>query len=185
MVSVEIDLSTGFLAGPYCPRSHVARIRVPADQVPTVVCPVHNPAGVVEAGASAVPDVIGMDLGSAVEALTTAGFGNRIEWKDGGSLAQGTVFNQAPSGGFPAESGSSVTLTVAGPEPGSVIPSLVGFPLGQAVQDLEDIGVGVKVITQAEADPNDAARRTGVVWKQDPAAGAAADGTTVTLWANP
>jgi penicillin-binding protein 1A len=185
MVTVEIDLSTGFLAGPYCPRSHVARIRVPADQVPTVVCPVHNPAGVVEAGASTIPDVIGMDLGTAVETLTTAGFGNRIEWKDGGSLAQGTVFNQAPSGGFPAESGSSVTLTVAGPEPGSVIPSLIGFPLAQAVKDLEDIGVAVDVITEAEADPNDAARRTGVVWKQDPSAGAAADGTTVTLWANP
>jgi serine/threonine-protein kinase len=140
---------------------------------------------VVEAGASTIPDVIGMDLGTAVETLTTAGFGNRIEWKDGGSLAQGTVFNQAPSGGFPAESGSSVTLTVAGPEPGSVIPSLIGFPLAQAVKDLEDIGVAVDVITEAEADPNDAARRTGVVWKQDPSAGAAADGTTVTLWANP
>jgi penicillin-binding protein 1A len=185
MVTVEIDLSTGFLAGPYCPRSHVARIRVPADQVPTVVCPVHNPAGVVEAGASTVPDVIGMDLGSAVEALTTAGFGNRIEWKDGGSLAQGTVFNQAPSGGFPAESGSAVNLIVAGPEPGSVVPSLIGFPLAQAVQELEDIGVAVNVITEAEADPNDAARRSGVVWKQDPSAGGAADGTTVTLWANP
>lgn len=185
MVTVEIDLSTGFLAGPYCPRAHVARIRVPADQVPTVVCPVHNPAGIVEAGASTVPDVIGLDLGAAIEALTAAGFDNRIEWKDGGSLAQGTVFNQAPSGGFPAESGSTVTVTVAGPEPGSVVPSLVGFPLAQAVQELEDIGVAVNVITQAESDPNDAARRTGVVWKQDPAAGVAADGVTVTLWANP
>ncbi len=185
MVTVEIDLSTGFLAGPYCPRSQVARIRVPADQVPTVVCPVHNPSGVVEAGATTVPDVIGMDLGTAVETLTTAGFDNRIDWKDGGTLAQGTVFNQAPSSGYPAQSGSVVTLSVAGPEPGSVVPSLVGFPLGQAVKELEDIGVAVEVITLAESDPNDAARRTGVVWKQDPAPGAPTEGTTVTLWANP
>ena len=78
-----------------------------------------------------------------------------------------------------------MTLTVAGPEPGSVIPSLIGFPIEQAVRDLEGMGVAVEVITEAEADPNDAARRAGVVWKQSPAAGAAANGTTVTLWANP
>jgi 1A family penicillin-binding protein len=185
MVTVEVDLSTGFLAGPYCPRSHVARIRLPADQVPTVVCPVHNPSGIVEAGASVVPDVIGMDLGSAVQALTTAGFSARVDWQDGGSLAQGTVFNQSPSGGFPAQSGSDIHLIVAGPEPGSVIPSLLGFPLQQAVNELDQIGVAVRVVTEAEANPDDAKRRTGVVWKQDPAPGAPTDGTTVTLWANP
>jgi 1A family penicillin-binding protein len=184
MVTVEVDLSTGFLAGPYCPRAHVARIRVPADQVPTVVCPVHNPSGVVQAGASSVPDVIGLDLGSAVETLTTAGFTAHVDWQDGGSLAQGTVFNQSPSGGFPAQSGSRINLIVAGPEPGSVIPSVLGFPLDEAVRDLQDIGVGVDVVTQAEANPADAQRRSGVVWKQDPAPGADAVGT-VTVWANP
>ncbi len=184
MVTVEVDLSTGFLAGPYCPRSHVARIRVPADQVPTVVCPVHNPAGVVEAGAATVPDVIGLDLGSAVEALTTAGFTNRIDWSDGGSLAQGTVFNQSPSAGVPAQAGSQVRLVVAGPEPGSTVPSVLGFPVDQATAELQAIGVAVEVITEAEANPNDAARRSGVVWKQQPAPGSPA-GPPVRIWANP
>jgi len=184
MVTVEVDLSTGFLAGPYCPRSHVARIRVPADQVPTVVCPVHNPAGVVQAGAATVPDVIGLDLGSAVETLTTAGFAARVVWTDGGALAQGTVFNQSPSAGFPAQTGSRIRLVVAGPEPGSVIPSLLGFPVAQAVAKLQGIGAAVKIVTQAEANPDDAARRTGVVWKQEPVPGTPA-GRPVTLWANP
>ncbi|NOY54833.1 MAG: PBP1A family penicillin-binding protein [Actinobacteria bacterium] len=184
MVTVEVDLSTGFLAGPYCPRSHVARIRVPADQVPTVVCPVHNPAGVVEAGAATVPDVIGLDLGSAVEALTAVGFANRIVWTDGGALAPGTVFNQSPSAGFPAQAGSRIRLVVAGPEPGSVIPSLLGFPVGQAVSELQAIGAAVEIVTEAEANPNDAARRTGVVWKQEPIPGTSA-GRPVTLWVNP
>ena len=94
------------------------------------------------------------------------------------------MFNQSPSGGFPAQSGSQVNLIVAGPEPGSVIPSVLGFPLAQAVKALEDIGVAVNVVTQAEANPSDAQRRTGVVWKQDPAPGALARGT-ITLWANP
>ncbi len=184
MVTVEVDLSTGFLAGPYCPRSHVARIRVPADQVPTVVCPVHNPAGVVQAGAATVPDVIGLDLGSAVEALTTAGFTNRIVWTDGGALAQGTVFNQSPSAGFPAQAGSRIRIVVAGPEPGSVLPSLLGFPVGQAVAELQAIGAAVRIVTEPEANPDDAARRTGVVWKQEPVPGTSA-GQPVTLWANP
>lgn len=184
MVTVEVDLSTGFLAGPYCPRSRVQRIRLPADQVPTVVCPVHNPQNVVQAGASSVPDVIGMSLGAAVEALTQVGFSATVDWRDGGALTPGTVFNQNPSSGFPAQAGSTVRLVVAGPEPGSTIPSVVGFPLAQAVAELEKIGVSVEVITQAEANPSDAQRRPGVVWRQDPASGAPAEGA-VRLWANP
>ncbi|MFQ5518233.1 MAG: transglycosylase domain-containing protein, partial [Acidimicrobiia bacterium] len=43
LVSVEIDTSTGFLAGPLCPRRHVHTVELPPDQVPTVRCPIHNP----------------------------------------------------------------------------------------------------------------------------------------------
>jgi penicillin-binding protein 1A len=183
-VAVEVDTSTGFLAGPFCPREHVHRIQVPSGDAPNVICPVHNPSGVVAVGSGELPDVIGYDLGSAVAALTAAGFEVKVDYQDGGSLAQGTVFGQSPSAGFPAQAGSAVRLTVAGPEPGSVIPSLVGFPVDHALSELNAIGVTVEVIQSAEANPDDAVRRSGVVWKQDPAAGAPAAGT-VTLWANP
>ena len=183
-VAVEVDTSTGFLAGPFCPRQHVQRIQVPGDDAPNVICPIHNPAGVIAVGSGELPDVIGSDLGTAVAALTAAGFQVKVDYQDGGSLAPGTVFGQNPSTGFPAQAGSTVRLVVAGPEPGSVVPSVVGFPLGQALSELSAIGVSVEVIEAAESNPDDAVRRAGVVWKQDPAPGASATGT-VRLWTNP
>lgn len=183
-VAVEVDTSTGFLAGPYCPRQHVHRIQVPSGDAPNVICPIHNPSGVVAVGSGELPDVIGSDLGTAVAALSAAGFQVKVDYQDGGSLAPGTVFGQNPSAGFPAQAGTTVRLAVAGPEPGSVIPSVVGFPLGQAISELSAIGVSIDVIEAAESNPDDASRRAGVVWKQDPAPGAAATGT-VTIWANP
>lgn len=183
-VTVEVDLSTGFLAGPFCPRQHVHRVQVPADGAPNVICPVHNPQGVVAVGSADLPDVIGSDLGSAVAALAEAGFKAKVDYRDGGALAPGTVFGQEPSAGFPAQAGSTVRLTVAGPEPGSVIPSVLGFPVDHAVSELGEIGISIEVITEAESNPEDAQRRAGVVWKQDPGPGAPAEGT-VRLWANP
>jgi len=183
-VAVEVDTSTGFLAGPFCPREHVHRIQVPSDDAPNVICPVHNPSGVVAAGSGVLPDVIGSDLGAAVAALNSAGFQVKVEYQDGGSLSPGTVFGQNPSVGFPAQAGSTVRLAVAGPEPGSVVPSVVGFPVEHAVSELSTIGVKVEVVELAESNPDDASRRAGVVWKQDPGPGASATGT-VRLWANP
>ena len=183
-VAVEVDTSTGFLAGPFCPREHVHRIQVPADGAPNVICPVHNPSGVVAVGSGVLPDVIGSDLGAAVAALNGAGFQVKVDYQDGGSLTPGTVFGQNPSIGYPAQAGSTVRLTVAGPEPGSVVPSVVGFPVDHAISELSAIGVKVDVIEAPESNPADAARRSGVVWKQDPAPGASATGT-VRLWANP
>ena len=168
LVNVQIDTSTGFLAGPFCPRQHVARVQLPADSVPTVVCPIHNPSGVVEIGSFDLPDVISMSLSQAVTALNELGFLTTVEWQDGGNLPQGTVFNQSPSPGFPTQTGSVVRLVVAGPEPGSVVPSVLGFPSAQAEAELAQIGVGVDVIIEAESNPDDATRRPGVVWKQDP-----------------
>ncbi len=144
-VAVEVDTSTGFLAGPFCPRQHVHRIQVPIGDAPNVICPIHNPSGVVAVGSGELPDVIGRDLGTAVAALSAAGFQVKVDYQDGGSLAPGTVFGQNPSAGFPAQAGSAVRLVVAGPEPGSVVPSVVGFPIGQALSELSAIGVTVEV----------------------------------------
>ena len=184
LVTVEVDTSTGFLAGPFCPREDVHRIQVPRDRVPNVICPIHNPSGVVAVGSGDLPDVIGKDLGTAVAALNTAGFQVKVDYQDGGALPPGTVFGQNPSAGFPAQAGTTVRLAVAGPEPGSVVPSVVGFPHDHALSELSAIGVTVEVIEAAESNPDDATRRSGVVWKQDPAPGAPATGA-VRLWVNP
>jgi penicillin-binding protein 1A len=183
-VAVEVDLSTGFLAGPFCPRPNVQLLHLPADQVPTVVCPIHNPQGLVEVGSGTVPDVIGLDLPGAVEQLTASGFQTKVEWSEGGPLGAGTVFGQEPSASFPAQTGTIVHLLVAGPEPGSVIPIVLGLPLEQAQAELSALGVEVEVVTEAESIAEDAGRRAGLVWKQEPAAEAPAEGT-VTIWVNP
>jgi beta-lactam-binding protein with PASTA domain len=177
-------LSTGYLAGPLCPHEHVHRLFLPPEEVPTVICPIHNPSNIVGVGAGEVPPVIGLELSEAVSALSRAGFEARLDWEDGGNLAQGTIFGQVPDPGIPAQAGSIVTITLAGPEPGAVMPSLLGLPIETARIELDLSGIPASIIEEAEADPNDASRRAGRVWKQSPVAGSSAD-ATVTVWVNP
>jgi penicillin-binding protein 1A len=184
LVTVEVDLSTGFLAGPLCPREYVQRIEVPADLAPTLICPVHNPADLSHLDTQVTPDLIGLDLASALELLALTGQGTTVTWADGDPLPAGTVFGQDPPPGAEAVAGTSVRLTVAGPEPGTTVPAVLGLPRAVAEQRLEEASVTPTVVVEAESDPEDAARRAGLVWKQDPAAGAS-NTVAVTIWVNP
>ncbi|MFQ5554327.1 MAG: PBP1A family penicillin-binding protein [Acidimicrobiia bacterium] len=183
-VTVDVDLSTGFLAGPLCPRGHVQRVRLPADQAPTVICPIHNPEGLGSVGAAVSPDLVGLDLAQAVELLTLAGYQTAVSWEDGGPLASGTVFAQVPQAGAAAQRGSVVRVSVAGPEPGSTVPNVLGLPGEAAIARLTDAGVDHQVLVLPESNPEDAARRNGVAWKQAPAAGTPLP-DLVTIWINP
>ncbi|HHC09423.1 MAG TPA: PBP1A family penicillin-binding protein [Actinobacteria bacterium] len=179
-VSVDVDVSTGFLAGPSCPRAQVHSVRLPADRAPTVVCPIHNPADV---GEPSLPDLVGLPLGEAVQRLAELGFGATVEWAPPGPLAPGTVLEQDPPAGADRLEGG-VRLLVAGPRPGSVLPTFVGLPLETVRLRADELGLDLVVVTEAEADPEAAAARRGLVWKQEPAAGAT-DVTGVTVWVNP
>ncbi len=190
LVAVEIDLSTGYLAGPLCPRSHVQRLQVPAAEVPSVICPIHNPQGLVDISPGTVPDVIGLDLAAAVDLLTGTGYRTSVTWDVPGPLAPGTVYGQDPSASFPAAAGSVVRLTVAGPEPGvgpasgEVVPTVLGIPSQDAVGRLTAVGLTAVVVVEAEADPYAADARRGLVWSQQPAGGAPRS-SPVTIWVNP
>ncbi len=181
---VTVDTSTGFLAGPFCPREYIQTINVPAGDAPTTICPVHNPSGIVEVGATDVPSVIGLDLAEATSQLNALGFSVTFDWIDGGGLAQGTVFNQNPSPGFPAQLNSDIELTLAGPAFDVALPSVLGFTIDEAHARMDPIGVGIDAIVESEPNPDDAARRPGVIWKQDPAGGGE-PGVGVTVWINP
>jgi hypothetical protein len=183
-VSVDVDLSTGYLAGPLCPHEHIERLQLPPDQVPTVICPIHNPPTIVGIGAGEVPPVMGLELGEAVSALNRAGFEARLDWEDGGTLPQGTIFGQSPDPGVPAQAGSIITLTLAGPEPGAVVPRVLGLTREEAAAEMSVFGIPVQFFEEPESDPVDAERRAGRAWKQSPGAGAAAD-ATVSVWVNP
>lgn len=184
IVNVLVDTSTGFLAGPFCPTEHLQQFPLPANEAPTVVCPVHNPTGVSSVGAVTVPNTIGMDLASATLELSEHNFLTQFVFSDNSSLPQGTVFNQSPSPGVEAQAGATILLTLAGPEFGATTPSILGRPLDVAAQILEANGIAVTVIVEPEADPDAAIDRSGIVWKQDPASGSDTP-DTVTVWVNP
>ncbi len=183
-LTVEVDTGTGYLAGPLCPRTDVQHIQFPVGKAPTVVCPFHNPTDVVNAGAGEVPDLTGLSLGDAVAELEQAGYLATVRWQAVSGMTDGIVLFQNPEPGSPAQVGSSILLTITGAEPGTVVPSVVGFPSGQAVSELAELGLIFDLIVQAEANPEDARRRSGVVWKQDPAGGSQ-PGDFVSLWVNP
>ena len=63
-------------------------------------------------------------------------------------------------------------LTVAGPEPGSVVPAVLGLTVADAVARLSASGIAADVVVEAESIPEDAVARSGKVWSQQPAAGA-------------
>jgi len=182
--SVAIDTSTGYLAGPLCPREHVHLIEVPRDLAPSVICPIHNPLGLGAQGIGTVPDVVGLTVSSAVAELSDHGYRTLLEWVPASPLAPGTVFGISPAPGSAAAEGSAVTLSVAGPEPGSAVPGLLGLPLADAIGRLEDAGRVFEVVMEAESIPEDAVRRSGLVWKQDPSGGAISD-AVVRIWVNP
>jgi penicillin-binding protein 1A len=183
-VTVEIDTSTGFVAGPLCPRQHVQRLQLAADNAPTVICPIHNPSGLIDINSGAVPDVIGKSIAEAVPVLEAAGFRVTLRWDEPGPLAPGTIYGQDPSPGVAAQADSAVRLTVAGPDPAATTPHLLGLSSAAAASELSGRGMDIEIVVEAESNPDDAARRRGTVWKQDPAAYTTPP-STVRVWVNP
>jgi beta-lactam-binding protein with PASTA domain len=179
-----VDLATGFLAGPLCPRSHVADLHLDPEAVPTVVCPIHNPGGLDTLRAGIVPDVAGTAFQEAVALLEAAGYDVTLSWAASADTPSGVVLLQVPSGDSEAAPGSIVSLTVSGPEPGAAVPSILGLSEAEARLGLDRIGLDAVFIMEAESDPEDAIRRAGIVWAQLPAPGADIDGP-VTAWVNP
>ena len=94
------------------------------------------------------------------------------------------MYGQDPPGDTAVSETAVVRLLVAGPEPGTVLPSLLGLPVQVAAERLDELGVPYSTELIAETDAVAAAGRRGLVWMQEPAAGTALSGT-VTLWANP
>jgi len=184
LVSVEIDTSTGFLAGPLCPRSRVASLHLHPDAVPTVICPIHNHDGIDSIAPGVVPDVGGARLDDAVALLEAAGYGIGLSWVESPGRRSGEVLFQVPAAGTVLAQGSGVSLTLAGPEPGSVVPDVLGLDMEEARSILREAGLAVVVLLEAESDPEAAALRINMIWAQHPSAGSDPDGS-VTIWANP
>jgi serine/threonine-protein kinase len=131
-----------------------------------------------------MPDVVGLPLEDAVALLEAAGHRIEAAWTDQLDIPPRTVVLQAPEGGTVAAEPTVVELVVAGPEPGTIVPDVLGLTETEARRRLTDLGIPVLVLHAAEPDPADVLRRGGLVWAQRPSATSPVDGR-VTVWVNP
>jgi penicillin-binding protein 1A len=184
LVTVSLDTATGFLAGPLCPRSHVASVQLRPAVVPSIVCPVHNPSGLVIHEAGFVPSVEGHGITEAVMLLEAGGYDIRVAWTpESAFVTPGTIVTQEPLPETALGPGEVVSIEVAGPAPGTVIPDVFGRHRIDAEARLEGSGAIVDVVWLHDPSP-DENTASNLVWGQFPSAGESATGR-VTIWVQP
>ncbi len=184
LVTVQLDTSTGFLAGPLCPRAHVATVQLRPAVVPSIICPIHNPQGLAVNDDGTVPGVEGFGILDAVMLLEASAYKIRISWTpESEFVTPGTAVSQTPAAGTPLASGQIVEIAVAGPAPGTIVPMVTGRHRIDAVLRLEGAGNVVDTILLADPTP-DEDTASNLVWGQFPDGG---DPTTgrVTIWVQP
>jgi penicillin-binding protein 1A len=183
LVAVSIDIATGFLAGPMCPRSEVVTVSLRPAVVPSIVCPIHNPQGVAVRADGTVPAVEHAEIIEAVTLLEAGGYDVSIGWDTTSDSIPGTITAQYPTPGTALAAGQIVQIFVAGPEPGTIVPSVIGRNRFDAVERLEVLGAAVTVIVLDDPTP-DPSIGPLQVWAQVPGPGEpAAD--QVTIWVVP
>ncbi|NIS32120.1 MAG: PASTA domain-containing protein, partial [Actinobacteria bacterium] len=94
----------------------------------------------------------------------------------------GRVAAQFPGAGATGE--SIVRLVVGGPEPGTVLPDVLGESRSRAEYWLNTLGVAVEIVEAWDPDAVSDDGRPRAVWGQLPAPGAPIT-DVVTLWVNP
>jgi serine/threonine-protein kinase len=125
----------------------------------------------------AVPDVKGKSFEEASSQLQAKGFQVQRNDQVTDSADPGTVVKQDPGAGSKIDKGSTVTLAVA-KEPQQVdVPDVTGETQADAVTRLSKQGFEIRTREQ----PVDSQEGDGVVLEQNPAAGRAKRGSTVTI----
>ncbi|HJV05466.1 MAG TPA: PBP1A family penicillin-binding protein [Actinomycetota bacterium] len=107
-IEIPIDVTRGCVANEDTPEENIEYVPFNPGSTPREQCPeVAGTSGV-------VPSVIGMSEESAYEVLAQAGFTVVQSIEDNEGYPPGTVLDQDPSAGTPAEPGSTVALIVSG-----------------------------------------------------------------------
>ncbi|MGW4236507.1 Stk1 family PASTA domain-containing Ser/Thr kinase [Streptomyces sp. NPDC004749] len=125
-----------------------------------------------------VPDLAGLDLAGAEQALKKAGLAPGLVTRSfDKNVARGSVIRSAPAAGTDVRPDSGVALTVSRGAPVDV-PDVTGETADDATAALREAGLRVKIAPTRVESPEDA----GSVARQSPAgAGRLAHGDTVTL----
>src|SRR5205814_5562416 len=140
---------------------------------PVTPFPVAADDTVTDTGLRPVPSVVGIPGDDAVDRLAAQGFrGVRVTVANG-DYPPGFVVAQGPCAGCLAAGGSSVTLQVGNGRAAARVPSVFGQDETGARQTLGAAGFDTDVVVEQE--PAGAGTgQSGLVWKQRPVAGAAA-----------
>jgi penicillin-binding protein 1A len=106
-VTLPIDITQGCVAAEGTPAENIEYQQFVEGTEPGVCEAPSEPL------AETVPSVVGMAASEAYAILTEAGFAVSQTARETRQYSEGTVIRQVPSGGTQAESGATVTLTVA------------------------------------------------------------------------
>ena len=103
-----------------------------------------------------VPDISGMTLEEASQALESAGLqlNNNVTEETSNSVAAGNVISQNPPAGTQLSKGSEVSVTISTGRDQVSVPSLAGMKVGQATSTLESLGLkaDIRTIDAVEAE---------------------------------
>jgi penicillin-binding protein 1A len=167
-VSVEVCSESHLLPTEFCPT--LVEILVRADKRPTQLCPLHAAKEV------PVPNMVGLSLDAAQDALQQAGFRVSLVEDPTSSAPTGTVVDQNPAAGTAALQRGVVALVVSAAPPSTTVPDMVGLDVAAARAELAAVGL----IASESSTPDEAI--AGTVLAQDPAAGTVVRaGSTVRL----
>ncbi len=112
------------------------------------------------------PSVLTLPVAEATRILTEAGLESEISEEPNEDVPAGTVFGQDPAAGVNVDEGTTVQLRVSAGAPPVTVPAVVGLNLGDAVSQLEGLGLTVDVVpVESEVRPE------GEVLTQDPPEG--------------
>ena len=130
-------------------------------------------AAVYEPPGPVVPDVDGLSVGRARQALERAGFWVRTAHEPSARTRRGRVLGTSPPVATRLGIGAQVTLLISSGRPRVRVPSLQGLSRSTAEERLLRAGFRVVVVRRESADP------PGVVIDQSPAAGRRARASAV------
>jgi serine/threonine-protein kinase len=123
----------------------------------------------------------GEPLSQAETALSQAGLQAQVVQDQTSTQPQGTIDHTSPQSGTQVTKGTFVKLYVSGG--GATVQSYIGDTVGDATQKLQQAGFTVKTVYQASNSGAFVSPNT--VWNQTPNSGVHAQGSTVTLYAQP
>ena len=133
-----------------------------------------------------VPAVMGMPVEEAEKALGRDGFRAEREPTASDDYPPGYVVGASPDTGLLAPAATAVVLRVSTGPATATVPDVLDRTAAEAKQRIEEAGLKVKTVVQAEPKSAGSGSRKGRAWKQAPQTGTRTNlGTTVAVYVNP